>query len=55
MTMKDHLSNVNLALGLIGAVLGIITSVLVILSMVRPDLYKKLLGYCFPGLEEASH
>ena len=54
-TMKDHLSSINLALGLIGTILGIFTSVLVILSMVRPDLYKKLLDQLFPGLEEIGH
>jgi hypothetical protein len=51
-TMKDRLSTVNLTLGFIGTILGIFSSILVILSITRPDLLKRLLDRFFPGLEE---
>lgn len=51
-TMKDRVGSINLFLGLIGTVLGITSSVLVILSITRPDLLKKMLDNLFPGLEE---
>jgi hypothetical protein len=50
--MKDRLSTVNLTLGFIGTILGIFSSILVILSITRPDLLKRLLDRFFPGLEE---
>lgn len=53
--MKDQVSSINLVLGLIGTILGITSSVLVILSITRPDLLKRVLDNLFPGLEEAGH
>lgn len=53
--MKDQISSINLLLGLIGTILGITSSVLVILSITRPDLLKRVLDNLFPGLEEAGH
>ena len=53
--MKDQVSALNLVLGLIGTILGITSSVLVILSITRPDLLKRVLDNLFPGLEEAGH
>ena len=50
--MKDRVITINLALGLIGALLGITSSVLVILSLTRPDLLKKVVDTVFPGLEQ---
>jgi hypothetical protein len=49
--MKDRVITINLSLGLIGAILGITSSVLVILSLTRPDLHKSLIDRFFPGLE----
>ena len=50
-TITTHISNVNLVLGLVGGILGIIVAVLTILSMMRPDLFKRLLDRLFPELE----
>ena len=53
--MKNQISALNLALGFIGTVLGITSSILVILSITRPDLLKRVLDNLFPGLEEIGH
>ncbi|HEY7124381.1 MAG TPA: hypothetical protein VH540_10555 [Ktedonobacterales bacterium] len=50
--MKDRVITINLSLGLIGTILGITSSVLVILSIVRPDLLKSFVDRLFPNLEQ---
>jgi len=49
--ITTHASNVNLMLGLIGGILGIIVAVLTIIEMMRPDLFKKMLDTLFPEFE----
>ncbi len=49
--ITTHVNNVNLVLGLVGGILGIVVAVLTIIEMLRPDLFKKLLDRLFPGLE----